>query len=215
VIGSGVEAAIPMAVFLSPSYARAFATRRNWRLSGERLRDIVRLGWPGAAMWGNEMICWWIFMSGYVASFDAPGAPAVHNPAAWVAHQYIVLSFMPAMGLSIGVTAIVGKSVGMGRPDLALRRTWLGVRLAMVYMGVCAVAMVVFRRQLVLPFLPEDALPEQAAMIVDLGSKMLILTACFQLFDALAVQMSGALRGAGDTVWPGVATLILSWVVIL
>src|SRR5690606_29256567 len=80
---------------------------------------------------------------------------------------------------------------------------------------VCAVAMVVFRRQLVLPFLPEDALPEQAAMIVDLGSKMLILTACFQLFDALAVQVSGALRGAGDTVWPGVATLILSWVVIL
>ena len=35
--------------------------------------------------------------------------------------------------------------------------------------------------------------------------------AVFQVFDAMAIVMSGALRGAGDTVWPGVATIILSW----
>lgn len=215
VIGSGVEAAIPLWVFLSPRYARSFGSRAAWRPTSRHIRDIARLGWPGAAMWGNEMVCWWIFMSGFVASFDVAGKPAVHNPAGWIAHQYIILSFMPAMGLSIAVTAIVGKCVGMGRPDLAASRTWLGVRLAMVYMGICALCFVVFREQLVRPFLPNDAAPEQVAAIVALGSKMLILTACFQLFDALAMQISGALRGAGDTVWPGLATIILSWGVII
>jgi len=29
------------------------------------------------------------------------------------------------------------------------------------------------------------------------------------------MTLSGALRGAGDTVWPGVATLILSWSLIV
>lgn len=215
VVGSAFEAAIPMAVFLSPSYARDFGTRRGWRPSMKHVRDIARLGWPGGLMWGNEMVCWWVFMAGFVASFDLPGQPAVHNPAGWIAHQYIVLSFMPAMGLSIAVSAIVGKCVGMGRPDLAAKRTWLGVRLAMGYMGICAVCFVVFRTQLVRPFLPSDALPAQADEIMRVGARMLILVACFQLFDALAVTVSGALRGAGDTVWPGVATVALSWSIII
>lgn len=215
VIASAAEAAIPMAVFLSPAYARNYGTRRSWRPSMSHVRDIARLGWPGGLMWGNEMICWWIFMAGFVASFDIPGEPAVHNPAGWIAHQYIVLSFMPAMGLSIAVSAIVGKCVGMGRPDLAAHRTWLGVRLAMAYMGLCAVCFVVFRAQLIHPFLPSDALPAQAEQIVTLGARMLILVACFQIFDALAVTISGALRGAGDTVWPGVATVGLSWSIII
>ena len=44
---------------------------------------------------------------------------------------------------------------------------------------------------------------------------MLIAAAIFQLFDAIAIILSGALRGAGDTVWPGVATLVLSWTCIV
>lgn len=43
----------------------------------------------------------------------------------------------------------------------------------------------------------------------------MIAAAVFQLFDAIAITMSGALRGAGDTVWPGVVTIVLSWVCIV
>jgi len=215
VFASAVEAAVPIILFLSKPYADALGTRSAWRPSLPHIREILRIGWPGAIMWGNEMLCWWVFMAGFVASFDKPGEPAVHNPAGWIAHQYIILSFMPALGLSIAVSASVGKCVGMGRPDLAVRRTWLGVRMAMTYMGLCALAFILFRYQLVRPFLPSDALPEQADRIVSLGATMLILTACFQLFDAMAVTLSGALRGAGDTLWPGLATFILSWSVII
>jgi len=56
---------------------------------------------------------------------------------------------------------------------------------------------------------------EQIEAIVGIGSVVLIIAACFQLFDGVAIALSGALRGAGDTVWPGVVTIVLSWTLIV
>ncbi|MCL4209812.1 MAG: hypothetical protein KJZ68_04045, partial [Phycisphaerales bacterium] len=46
-------------------------------------------------------------------------------------------------------------------------------------------------------------------------ARLMICAAIFQTADALGVVYSGALRGAGDTVWPGVMTMIYSWVFIV
>ena len=51
--------------------------------------------------------------------------------------------------------------------------------------------------------------------IIRLGANMLILVALFQTVDAFGIVYMGALRGAGDTVWPGVVTAIYSWVFIV
>jgi len=210
VIASGVELAILMWVFLGKEFAVKFGTRLHWRPSWAHCKDIARLGWPGGAMFGNEMICWGFFMVYLVSHFGR-----VHSTAGWIAHQYMSLSFMPAVGLSVACTALVGKYQGMGRPDLAEQRAWYCTRVAMVYMGVCALAFVVFRRPLIGLFIPADALPEDVGPLVALGSSFLIAAAAFQLFDAVAMVLSGALRGAGDTFWPGMYTLVLSWGVIV
>ena len=44
---------------------------------------------------------------------------------------------------------------------------------------------------------------------------MMICAAIFQTFDAFGIVYSGALRGAGDTVWPGLITIIYSWLFIV
>lgn len=210
VIATGVEMMIPMAVFLSPSMNRALKTRASWRPSFKAMRDLLRLGWPGGLMLGNEMICWGYFMVGLVSRFGRE-----HATAGWIAHQYMSLSFMPAVGMSVACTALVGKYMGMGRPDIAAKRAWLGVRITMAYMGLCGVCFVVFRHQLIRFFVDADTPPESEAELVRLGSAFLIATAAFQLFDGLAMTISGALRGAGDTVVPGVLTFVASWVVIV
>lgn len=51
--------------------------------------------------------------------------------------------------------------------------------------------------------------------IIRLGANMLIVVAVFQTVDALGIVYTGALRGAGDTVFPGIATAIYSWVFIV
>jgi MATE family multidrug resistance protein len=210
VIATAVELAIPMAIFLGPKLNAQFHTRRAWRPSWEHIKDLMRIGWPGGLMFGNEMICWTYFMVFLVGQFGK-----VHSTAGWIAHQWMTLSFMPAVGLSVAVTATVGKALGMRRPDLAAQRMYTGMKVALVYMGTCAVLFVVLREQMIGVFIEDSTSPEDRATLVRLGSGMLIATACFQLADAVAMIVNGALRGAGDTIWPGVATIVLSWVLIV
>jgi MATE family multidrug resistance protein len=210
VIATLVELAIPMALFLGPAYQRRFRTRAGWRPSRVHIRDLLRIGWPAGLMFGNEMICWSYFMVHLVSGFGPH-----HATAGWIAHQYMSMSFMPAVGISVACTAMVGKYQGMRRPDLAAARAWLCLRVAMIYMGLCGAAFLLFRQPLTRLFIDRDTPPEAAAELVRLGSVFLIATATFQLFDAIAMTISGALRGAGDTVVPGVLTVALSWVLIV
>lgn len=210
VIGTCVEFAIPFAVFLGARANAAYGTRGAWRPSLSHLRDIARIGWPGAAMFGNEMTCWAFFMVYLVGGFGPR-----HATAGWIAHQYMSLSFMPAVGISVAMTALVGRCMGMRRPDLAAQRAWMGLWVAVGYMGLCAVCFVVFRGPLVRLFIEKDTPPGDVELLVSLGSNFLIATAAFQMFDAIAMTLNGALRGAGDTVWTGVATLVLSWTIIV
>lgn len=210
VIATGVEAAIVGGVFLSPRLNAALRTRAAWMPSRTHAKDLLRLGWPGGVMMGNEMVCWGFFMVYLVSRFGKE-----HATAGWIAHQYMSLSFMPAVGISVACTAIVGKYMGMGRPDIAQQRAWMAVRIAMVYMGVCGVLFITLRGALVGVFVDRHTPPDTAAELVRLGSAFLTATAAFQLFDAVAMTLSGALRGAGDTVVPGVMTLAASWTVIV
>jgi MATE family multidrug resistance protein len=213
VIGTAFELSIPLVIFLSARYAREFGTRSAWRVSKKHLADIVRIGWPGALMFANEMICWTLLMVALIprAAEAAGESPTLANTAGWIGLKYMHLSFMPTVGLSIAVTAIVGKCMGMGRPDLAASRTWLAFRLGLIYMGICGVIFFAFREPLVDVFISDETSPEDRSEIIRFGSYVLIAAAIFQIFDAVAIILSGALRGAGDTVWPGVATLVLSW----
>lgn len=210
VFATVVELAIPLAVFLGPRMAREYGTRESWRPSWPHMRDIMRLGWAGGAMFANEMACWGFFMVYLVSHFGK-----AHASAGWMAHQYMSLSFMPAVGMSVATTALVGKYIGMGRHDLAAGRFWLALKVSAAYMGLCGVCFVVFRRELIGLFLDAQTPPAEAEELIRLGSMMLIATACFQLFDAGAMVTSGALRGAGDTVFPGLATIVASWTVIV
>ncbi len=210
VISTGLELAIPMALFLGPKFNRLYATRAAWRPSWQHVKDLVRIGWPGGLMFGNEMICWAYFMVHLVSQFGPH-----HATAGWIAHQYMSLSFMPTVGISVACTAVVGKYMGMGRPDLAARRAWLGLRVSMVYMGLCGLAFLLFRRPMIGLFLEDGADPAIAAEVIRIGSVFLVATATFQLFDAIAMVLGGSLRGAGDTIVPGVVTVVLSWALIV
>jgi len=217
VIGTAFELVIPLVIFLSSRFAREFGTRAAWRVSKRHIADIFRIGWPGALMFANEMACWTYLMVALIPkAADAAGqSPVLANTAGWIGLRYMHLSFMPTVGLSIAITAIVGKCMGMNRPELAASRTWLAFRLGLAYMGLCGVGFFIFREPLVDLFVSNDTSQADREQIILLGSQVLIAAAIFQLFDAIAIILSGALRGAGDTVWPGVATLVLSWTCIV
>jgi multidrug resistance protein, MATE family len=211
VIGTVVEMAIPAAVMLGPKMNRELRTRAAWRPDWKPIRDLLRIGWPASIQWGNELICWAIFMAVLVGGFGDD-----HMTACGIAFGYMHLSFMPAIGLSVAVNSLVGKYIGAGKPDIALSRAHLCLAIAMTYMTICAAMFVIFRETLIGWFVGgPDITPERAQHIIDIGAKLLICTAVFQTADAFGIVYTGALRGAGDTVWPGVVTAIYAWVFII
>jgi MATE family multidrug resistance protein len=210
VCGMAVEFIVPFAVFMGRKMNERYATRAAWRPRLKPIREVIRIGWPAGAQFGNEIICWAIFMSVLIGSFGEQ-----HMAAGWIAFSYIGLSFLPAVGISVAVSSLVGKYIGAGEPDTAVARARLGLLLAVSYMTACGGAFLIFRHQLVAIFVGSEVAPDVAAEIVRIGGNMMICVAVFQTADAVGVVYSGALRGAGDTLWPSAATIIYSWVFIL
>jgi MATE family multidrug resistance protein len=209
-IGSTVEALIPLAIFLSRRLDAIYAIRRAWRPDLPAIRDILRLGWAAGLHFGNEMVCWSIFMTVLAGGFGS-----AHMTAGWAAMRFVHMSFMPAVGLSTAATSLVGKHIGEGDLARAGRSAHAAVFIAVVWMTLCAVIFVVFRNELTSVFVDDGTPQDLAAQIRRIGAEIFICAAIFQTLDAIGIVYTGALRGAGDTVFPGILTVVLSWVVIV
>ncbi|MDP7004679.1 MAG: MATE family efflux transporter [Phycisphaerales bacterium] len=211
VIGMFMEMIIPLLIFLGPTFNNKYSTRAPWKPCLKTMRAIFKIGWPGAIQWGNEIICWALFMTVFVGKY---GTNAM--AAGYIALGYLHLSFMPAVGINVAINSVVGKYIGAKKPDVAVSRARVGVGIALVYMTFCATIFVVFRHELMEWFVNESSYTDQELQeIISIGANMLIMVALFQTVDALGIVYTGALRGAGDTVWPGVVTAVYSWVFIV
>ncbi|MHC4717553.1 MAG: MATE family efflux transporter [Planctomycetota bacterium] len=203
--------------FLRGEYDRQFRTRSGWRFRVRFCRDILRVGWPAGMHFGLDIMAWSIFNSVLVAYFGP-----IHKAASAAAVRYMHVSFMPTVGIGIACTALVGRYIGRGRPDLARRRARASVGIAVVYMGLCGVAFWLFRYPLIETFIRWQVggpgVAHGAAVqdeIIRIGSMVLICAAVFQCFDAVGIVFAGALRGAGDTFWPMVITFVMAWTIIV
>lgn len=210
VIGTAVEAIFPIAVFLSRKLDREFGVRRAWRPDLGAMMDIVRLGWPAGLQFANEMVCWAIFMTVLAGGFGSE-----HMTAGWCAMRFVHISFMPAVGLSSAATSLVGKHIGEGNPARAARSAHIAVGMAVLWMGICAAIFVVFRNELTGVFIDTDTPADSAARIRAIGATIFLCAAIFQMLDGVGIVYTGALRGAGDTLFPGIATVLFSWVIIV
>lgn len=206
IIGTTVEFSIPLAVFLSPKWNRRYHTRAAWRPRWKTFREVVKLGWPCSIQWGNEIVCWSLFMSVIIGTFGE-----AHMTAGWIGLRYMHLAFMPTVGVATAVSSLVGKYIGAGRPNTGVARARLGLVIAVAYMTFCGGVFYLFRHQLVSLFVGGDTPPEQVREIIAIGGRIMVCAAVFQFFDAFGIVYSFALRGAGDTLWPSVATIVLSW----
>ena len=68
----------------------------------------------------------------------------------------------------------------------------------------CGAIFLIFRHQLIGIFTDDP-------VVVRYGATLLVFAAIYQFFDALYIVYNGALRGAGDTLVPAMATAGLNW----
>jgi MATE family multidrug resistance protein len=196
VIGAVVNALTRAGFFVGPSIHRQFHSRATWRLDVPKAMNLVRIGAPaGFAMCVNTAVVGAILFR-LIGRFGAQALAATS-----AVYSCTALSFMPVIGLGIALTATVGKAIGRGNLDVAVAQTRLCLRLALAYMGIVGLFFFLFRHTLIGYW----SLSPDAGV---LGARLLICAAIFQVFDAAVLTYSGALRGAGDTLWLGLITCL-------
>ncbi len=201
-IGVAVGTVIRMAMFLGDDVNSSFASRRTMKIDLSKMGSLLKVGFPAGLELMLNVALWGVILFGLVGRF---GKEALAATSAVISCTHV--SVLPIVGLGTALTAAVGKSIGKARKDVAVKQTSVCLRIALVYMGLVGLCFFVFRDALMAFWSSDDK-------VIEIGVKILIVAAVYQLFHAARIIYSGSLRGAGDTRWLAVISA-LGAVVIL
>jgi MATE family multidrug resistance protein len=171
--------------------ARLRLPRLDWPLQ----RQFFRLGIPAASHTALEIGAFTI------ATFVVAGLGAVPLAAHHVSLMMAATTFMFPLGFSSAAAVRVGTFIGAGQPERARTAGWLCIGVSIAVMSCFAVGYLLFPRPLLHCFTHDAA-------VIDIGAKILMLVALFQVADGTQVSTTGALRGLGNTRSAMIANLI-------
>jgi MATE family multidrug resistance protein len=134
--------------------------------------------------------------------------------ASGIAFNLNMLVFLPMLGLSVGVSSLVGRYLGAERPDLAERATWSAFWMSSTYMSACGLLYLFGGRLLLAPY-AAGADPVSFAGVEPIAAVLLRFVALYSIFDMMNLIFAAGLKGAGDTLYPLGLTVVLSLTAML
>jgi MATE family multidrug resistance protein len=178
-------------------------------LSKKMLNKLIGLGFPSALQMFFEVAIFTtaIWLSGILGK----------NPQAanQIALNLSSMTFMVAMGFGVVAMIRVGNQKGLKR-FIELRRIALSIFLLSTILGVIfALLFVVFHEALPKLYLNYDNELDfvDNYQVASIAAKLLLISAVFQISDAIQVVALGALRGMQDVKIPTLITFIAYWLI--
>jgi MATE family multidrug resistance protein len=164
------------------------------------VRDQIRLGLPASLQLLAEVSAF--VMATLLIGTLGPEALASHQ----VAMTCAATIFMVPLGLSQALTVRMGEAWGAAKHERMRLILLSGWALALLFTACSAQAFLYFHRTIAGWFLTD---PRAAA----LTGRLLLVSAAFQVSDALQVSSAGALRGLADVKVPGWVAFISYWLI--
>ena len=166
-----------------------------WRK--ERLRQLLDIGYPAALEQGVFQFGFFIFLM-LIGNYYGTEAFAAYN----IGVNLLAVCMTVGFGFSIAGSTLVGQYLGANDHQGAERSGWRALVFAIFSMGSLGLLIIVFAEELAGAFLGDADLTIKYTVqfIYILGAMMPLL--------AVEFTIGGALRGAGDTRFPLVATII-------
>jgi len=214
IIGAGVSTIIASTFafllfaffYLRKEHRDTFYVMDSFRLDWPILRRFLRLGFPS----GLELFLNMAAFNLFLLMFQSYGV--VQGASAAIVFNWDLLSFVPMIGLNIGVISLIGRFVGannMARTDEVMAA---GFMIGIIYSSILALIYITFRFPLVEIFTPPSG---DFSEIRELSAFMMIGLSSYVIADALIIVSGGVLRGAGDTRWLMYASVALHWLMLL
>ena len=160
-----------------------------------RVRQLVHIGYPA----GLEQF---VFQVGFVAFL---WLIAFYGTAPYAAYgigvQVLSFSFVVGFGFSIAGATLVGQHLGAGDNEGARKVGWKALWLSMFSMVLFGIAIAVYAEEIARYLIADDE-------VVRLTVVFIYIMALVQPLMAVEFTLGGCLRGAGDTRFPLIATMV-------
>ncbi|WP_250645553.1 MATE family efflux transporter [Salidesulfovibrio onnuriiensis] len=193
VFAGTINALILGKMLFTAEHNRKYGILRNWRLDFDLLKRFLKFGLPGGAQFFLDMFA--ISFFGFMVGQFTRAELAATN----IAISIDTLAFLPAVGMSIAASIMVGQSMGRGDLQGARYATNSVLHLVMVYMVAMAAVFIFAPGPLLGLFKTTGMSDAEFAPIMAMGAVFLRYVAAFTVLDALLNAYMGGLKGAGDT----------------
>ncbi len=192
--------------YLQQAHREAFSVLQSWHFDAGIFRRFVRLGFPS----GLELFLNVAAFNLFLLMFQSHGV--VQGASAAIVFNWDIVSFIPMIGLNIGVISLIGRFVGAGDMTRANEVISAGFLLGLSYSGVLAVLFILLRFPMVEVFAPPGG---DFAEIRELAAFMMIGLSSYCMADSIILVSGGVLRGAGDTHWLMYTSASLHWAMMI
>ncbi|MBY0595585.1 MATE family efflux transporter [Bacillus bingmayongensis] len=174
--------------------------RRLYRLSISSWKELLKLGVPiGFAIFFETSI--FAAVTLMMSNFNTTTI-AAHQ----VAMNFASLLYMTPLSLAMAMTIAVGFEVGASRYENAKQYSFIGIGLALAFALLYSILLFFFDDQIASIYTTDIA-------VHDLAKEFLIFAILFQISDAIATPVQGALRGYKDVNMALIMTLIAYWII--
>jgi putative MATE family efflux protein len=181
---------------------RLHLSLKDFRPDPEIIWRILKIGIPASITglgkaFADLLLTWFIIPFGTVPL-------AAHN----VISRIEGFVNAPSAGLGTGSGVLVGQNLGARQPNQASRSGWLAVALVLVFMLVCAAALLIWAEKIIALFNPD-------AKLVEIGSTFLRIAVSGYVGMSVVNVLQNCIYGSGDTLPPMSISLAMLWVVQL
>lgn len=185
-------------------YRSEFSILKNHRFDFPLFKRLLRFGLPNGFHFMLDLLGFTLFvlLVGRFGTLELAATNITFNI------NHIV--FMPMIGIGMAVEIIVGQRLGEDKPALARYGTYSALHLTFLYMITIALTYVLIPQIYLWPY-ASQAQTAQFAVIQKMTINLLYFVAFYSIFDTLNIIFASALKGAGDTRWVMIASVLLSW----
>ena len=173
-------------------YIQRFQLIASWKFDLILFNRLIYFGFPNGLRLFIDMSAFTAFLM-FVGTLGTQQGVATN-----IAFNIEALSFLPMLGLMIGVAVVVGQRLGENNIELAEKAVWSAIHIAVTFFSILAVLYLTVPEIFIYPFTLYGGLSG-----LDDGIETIVVLlrfiAFFCLFDAIFLVFLGALEGAGDT----------------
>ena len=205
--GGFVGVAILLMAYFGKKNRLEFHVMKSFHYYGQIMKKLIKYGYPP----GLEFILNLFAFNLLILIFHSLGD--VTATATTIMFNWDNVSYVPLIGIEIAVTSLVGRYMGAQKIETATKVAGSAFKIGIMYSAVVLILFVFFPQQLVGVFKPVEA-SEIYTQAIPIAVFMLRIAALYVLIEAAIATFIGVLRGAGDTRWSMIASVILHYIMV-